>query len=936
MYGYYTNKAFRVLFTALLSLMLFFAGMTCMGFDDVFADCMDPDANVPPEVDRCQSHPEELVTLDMIPENPDRKELGESIDNGLKLNDIGLPSAEKTMPTVVIVIGFGGNSATRMPYNSNIDWEGAVFSGRGYNGKSVRDFYRDMSYGQFTFDPVEETSEYNVDGNTNQYDRVNDGIVHVSIDNEHQDWSAWDNADRTKAMGNAFAAAVKAASKYVDFPKYDTNHDGVLETREFATVFIVAGYDSGIGDSNKKNSPSKYMRSHQWKISSTKASAPRVGSILRSVTVNHYVAISEMIEQNADGDSIVMMGRRSSLAHELGHHLGLPDLYDTTDKPQEERNWRRFKVQYVSLMAQGSWGVDVAGLNGKHSYIPYSLDPWSKIQLGWNTSYTVSSTGLCTVTGQDYNTLTPNRFIRINVDGQSREYYLIEARYLDKWDAGMDFRYPNMYTKDSKGGLIIWHIDQQVLNVCLNFTTGEYKGVNDTEHRPAIMPHYMERENNQYTVTSSGIASSVGVYINTPFMDKTYWDKYYKPTLGLEMPLSSYDGLSISSKPDTRIAYGATIEPIDDAQRVMNFRYITADHVHSFEDPVESDYSEDLCKNGGTYNETRTCKLCGQKKTTVMTADAGHRLDYHANKEAECERNGSKAFYECRVCGKMFADESCEHRYTEEDIVIPKLGHDWQFDYVYEEPTYESNGLDHESCTRCSAGRLVPTPALDRAGKMGKDGTPLGEGAAIEAADPFLTSYISEKDPAGSVFRKVALRSTKQTNTSVTLTWTKPASAYKTLIYGSKCGNSQTLQMIKEVVGGSSAKITGLKKSTYYKFVAVALNEKDDIVSTSRQIHVATKGSKKKSNNTSVSITKKVKKKAAALKKGKSLALKATAKKAKNCKVVKHTALRYESTAPNIAKVSTKGTVKGVSKGTCYVYAYAQNGVYKKIKVKVK
>ena len=43
--------------------------------------------------------------------------------------------------------------------------------------------------------------------------------------------------------------------------------------------------------------------------------------------------------------------------------------------------------------------------------------------------------------------------------------------------------------------------------------------------------------------------------------------------------------------------------------------------------------------------------------------------------------------------------------------------------------------------------------------------------------------------------------------------------------------------------------------------------------------------------------------------------------------------LDYANTS--IATVSSKGVIKGKKKGTCYVYVYAQNGVYKKIKVTV-
>ncbi len=49
-----------------------------------------------------------------------------------------------------------------------------------------------------------------------------------------------------------------------------------------------------------------------------------------------------------------------------------------------------------------------------------------------------------------------------------------------------------------------------------------------------------------------------------------------------------------------------------------------------------------------------------------------------------------------------------------------------------------------------------------------------------------------------------------------------------------------------------------------------------------------------------------------------------------------HRKLTYESTNPEIATVTKKGVIKGKMKGTCYVYAYAQNGMFAKIKVIVK
>ena len=137
-----------------------------------------------------------------------------------------------------------------------------------------------------------------------------------------------------------------------------------------------------------------------------------------------------------------------------------------------------------------------------------------------------------------------------------------------------------------------------------------------------------------------------------------------------------------------------------------------------------------------------------------------------------------------------------------------------------------------------------------------------------------VRSAKNDNDVAGSTFAKLRLVSKKQTKTSIKLNWSKVKGAVSYTIYGNKCG-----------------------KGNKYK-------------------KIATKAKK--------------------LKKSKSLLLKAKAKLKKGMKVKLHKKLRYESTNKKIATVSKTGKIIGKKKGTCYVYAYAQNGVYKKLKVTVK
>ena len=101
-------------------------------------------------------------------------------------------------------------------------------------------------------------------------------------------------------------------------------------------------------------------------------------------------------------------------------------------------------------------------------------------------------------------------------------------------------------------------------------------------------------------------------------------------------------------------------------------------------------------------------------------------------------------------------------------------------------------------------------------------------------------------------------------------------------------------------------------------------------LAVSKTIHVATKGGKV-GNHTKVTLNSKKK----TLKDGKSFKLKATLKKG-SLKVKNHRKVAYESSDLKIAEVNGQGKIKAKAKGTCVIYAYAQNGVCAKCNVTVK
>ena len=109
----------------------------------------------------------------------------------------------------------------------------------------------------------------------------------------------------------------------------------------------------------------------------------------------------------------------------------------------------------------------------------------------------------------------------------------------------------------------------------------------------------------------------------------------------------------------------------------------------------------------------------------------------------------------------------------------------------------------------------------------------------------------------------------------------------------------------------------------------MAVDSSNKVISSSKTIH-ALAGDGKTGNPTKVTTKAKKNKVTVKVKKTFKLTAKQVGKKVK-----KHRAIKYESTNPTIATVSSKGVIKGVKKGTCYVFAYAQNGVPAKIKVTV-
>ncbi|MFR0910625.1 MAG: glycosyl hydrolase family 18 protein [Eubacterium sp.] len=205
----------------------------------------------------------------------------------------------------------------------------------------------------------------------------------------------------------------------------------------------------------------------------------------------------------------------------------------------------------------------------------------------------------------------------------------------------------------------------------------------------------------------------------------------------------------------------------------------------------------------------------------------------------------------------------------------------------------------------------------------------IGEGSNAGKVDSEILNCKNDKDLAGSTFGKLCVKVKKSKKKAISLTWKNIQVAKTYVIYGAKCGTSY-----KKIATVHSKTFTNkkLKKGTYYKYMVVALNEKGEVVAISKLIHVATKGGK-------VGNCKKLKvnKSKVNLKQGRKFKLKVKQiAESKKVKLKKHRKIAFESDNQDVAVVSKKGVITAKKKGKCSVYVYAQNGVYKQVKVTVK
>ncbi len=323
------------------------------------------------------------------------------------------------------------------------------------------------------------------------------------------------------------------------------------------------------------------------------------------------------------------------------------------------------------------------------------------------------------------------------------------------------------------------------------------------------------------------------------------------------------------------------------------------------------------CTAGGTKNVTCTkCTL----KTAISIPAFGHNYgEWSVTKAATYDAEGE----EQRVCKN---DKS--HIETRKIAKLPKPA---ETEVTKPTETGVTKPTETEVTKPTETGVTKPTETEAETTNVTTSETEINETAVptASAQQKTILAQKNDNDPKGSTFGSLQAKAVKVTKSSIRVQWKKVKGATKYVVYGNKCGKNNRYKKLKTVKTTSYTQ-KKLKKGTYYKYLVVAIKG-SKAIATSKTIHAATTGGKV-GNNKSV----KVNKKSFSIGVGNKVKLEATAVAASNqLKVKNHRAIAFESSNKNIATVSKKGVIKGIRKGKCYVYAYAQNGVMAKVKVVV-
>ena len=439
----------------------------------------------------------------------------------------------------------------------------------------------------------------------------------------------------------------------------------------------------------------------------------------------------------------------------------------------------------------------------------------------------------------------------------------------------------------------------------------------------------------QYDITASDVTAKGGIV----FYEYELGSIPDQPYEGASLRLTPADGTLAGIKVDAADVDGSAAAHLSGTKpspynSEVNF---TEDEVPMFEKYKYVQIGEHVHTGGtATCQAKAICKDCGRE---YGEKDPDHHVwndTFTVEQAPSCTENGYQSIH-CQYCSA-----------TKDGQGVRALGHSFTH-YVYNnDATYAANGTETARCDRCQT-----TDTREKAGTMLPSQQPSGQEPPTQGA------FGQELPTQGASGQELAAGQIQQNTLSLykkaVLTWKKNqllirwssvngADGYD-IFAAEDTGSFGKASPAKTVSAGKKQtvikKITGRKVNARknYKVNIRAfriVNGKKQYITSPITFYTAGKKNQRYTNARSIKL------------KNKKLVLKSGKKQKLSASIVKENAgkdllpksrapyLRYESSNPTIAKVNGKGILKAKKKGTCTIYAYAQNGISKKIKVTVR
>jgi len=329
------------------------------------------------------------------------------------------------LETVCILMDFPDNRADsiRRPaarFDSML-YSTGVYNGQQYRVGSLNDFWRECSYG--TFD-------------------VRGGIAGNHWFRSSYNYSRYYDGNYMLSTGYQLASENMAqVDQSVDFSQYDLNHDGHVD----AMFMVHAGADGA----DNGNVNCCWSHAISWFNYATND-----GVTIDGVTnVPEYAMVTPARETT--------MCCIAVMCHEMGHLVGLPDLYDGS-----RYYWG---PGYWGLMSYGAWGA-----GGNTPWSPSHPEAWSMVEAGFVTP-TVITHDTYDLHVLDVETHPVIYKVWRNGTNTDTCFYL-ENRQLKGFDAPLP-----------GPGLLIWHIDPAAGSM-YRVVDLEEDSTNHLDHGPGSRP----------------------------------------------------------------------------------------------------------------------------------------------------------------------------------------------------------------------------------------------------------------------------------------------------------------------------------------------------------------------------------------------------------------------------------------------------------------